>query len=460
MNNASIPYNSTKLPTLRTRIPVIKRVILYVLLLWPFVWENVSQAYDNAHLIHLPKSYLQAAEPVIVVAFLFYALFGGTQRRTKIDFAPYIGIITIVGIVSGFLNNSELMGLFEVTYKLLRPFLVLLIVMNLNLGEEYLAEVLKILFVIAIINSTVQLSQYVIENRYGDSAAGLMQDAHTFANYIFIIIFFCLTYINKKKKYVMLPFVAIFIISTYIAAHEKASVISVGIISFYFWMILSGRTVYWRIIIFVLVVLVVFVGLYQLTIYFSPNTIMLTKLYMRNITRLGFIRSHIILLKIFASHPAYAIWGFGPGNYGSTYATIGRHAAFIKHNEWAREVYRSFFAGSVSSFLQGRRSIGTISNQIIAVLSEYGFIGFLVWGLAILKLTKFLFSNYSSNASPDVQWASLGCILGILFIIAIAFFHLTSGYTSQSNIFPLMIVSGLLYSSAQIQESDQLQQSS
>lgn len=419
----------------------MKKLILYTLLIWPFIWENARQSYHNAQLIHLPPTFLRFTEAGLIIVFLFYIL--GHNKYLRKDFALPIVAITIIGMISGLFNGSEFQGTFEVTYRLIRPFLVLFIVMNLNLDDKFLSKAFKILLAIAIVNAGVHWFQYIASGRSGDSAGGLMFQAHTFSNYMYIVTFFCLAYIHIKKKYYLLPLLLFFIIPTYIAAHEKTVVLSIGVFGLFFWIVSKGN-ICRRAIVFALVLLLFLFGMYQLTAFLRPQTIKLVTLYARNIPRLGLVEGYLCILRIFVMYPQYALCGLGPGRYGSVYATVGRYTESIERSKWGEVAYESFHVKKGPA-LGGRPFIGARSNQIVAVLSEYGFIGFIVWGLALAKLGKFLFSAYYSSPTSDVRWLSLGSILGIFFIIAIAFVHLTSGYTVQSNIFPLMIIAGLLY---------------
>ncbi len=428
----------------RSLSPFISKCILYFLVFWPFIWENGRQRYANAQLIQLPSTIFQFFEPFVIATFLIIVLL----HLKNTDFWGYIAVFAVFGCISGIWNGSDLRAIFEVTYKAIRPLLVLFIVTNLKLEEKYRDKTLVIFFTLATINTLLMGYQYVYAYIDVDLLCGLMQDAHTYTNFMFIMLFFYFTYILVMRRYRLLFLSGFFLVAVFLPQHQKAVVIGLGIIlvGFLFFIVAKKHLTPSRFVLIVILIALMSFGAYQAVQMLSPTTIPILELAWSNLGDLGFIHSFFSLMTAFAKQPSAILLGLGPGRYGSVYATIGRYASETARSSLGQEVYASFLLKSYGPF-GNRGSLFWGSTVVIAILSEYGIIGFFCVVLVFGKLLRVLFSIFRESTSQSLVYQSYGCILGIGFIILLAFVDLGTGYEIQSNIFPQMIMGGLLYSS-------------
>ncbi|MCD6100320.1 MAG: hypothetical protein J7K33_07055 [Candidatus Marinimicrobia bacterium] len=42
--------------------PLIRNLVFYGLLVWPFIWGNADQAWHTGQVIHIPKNILMSSE--------------------------------------------------------------------------------------------------------------------------------------------------------------------------------------------------------------------------------------------------------------------------------------------------------------------------------------------------------------------------------------------------------------
>jgi len=422
--------------------PLISRGILYFLIFWPFIWENGRQKYANAQLIQWPVSILQLFEPFIMLIFLI-AVF---LHLKNTDFLPHILIFVLLGCISGFINESEFQAILEVTYKTIRPILVLFIMTNLRLDDRDKGKALGLFFILAAINTLIMGYQFVYSYKHADSVCGLMQDSHTYANFMFIMLFFLFGAFLVSRRYSLLLLSGIAAVAAFIPQHQKAVVIGFGLIiaGFFYFLIVKKHVTLLRLVLIAILIASLGVGMYEIIQKYSSSTIPILELAWSNRGDLGFVRAFSSLISIFTKHPVSVFLGLGPGRYGSVYATIGRHASEAVRFSFTQDVYASFLRKSYGAF-GSRGSLFWESTTVIAILSEYGIIGFLCIGLVFGKLLRILFSIFRESASQSLVYQSYGCILGLGFIILLALVDMITGYEIQSNIFPQMIMGGLLY---------------
>ena len=419
------------------------KLVLYGLLIWPFIWDNANQMWHTAQLIHIPKPYLQVAEPLIIFAFSLYIILNSYRYRIDLkgDFVPYVYFIVLIGSISALINGSAPRGAFQVIWKTVRPFLVLSIVMNLNLGMEYIYSVWRIIFAGAILNTIVVIYQFLVSNYYADLAEGLMVDAHVLSNYMLMVIFFIVSMLHidfkkHRKLLLVLPFLTF---SALVGLHEKAIMVGSGTLAVFSFTTLISRGVVRKLLGVILSVLLL-LGTYGFVMNFYPKLIERFEILIRTPRQIGVIRGWWDLLSMFTRNPKYMLWGLGPGRGGSLYAITHEVEG---RSQWGDEQYWEWNIMSRSAWIYGIKMATVRTSVFLGILSEFGLLGLFVLFLAFKKLTIEISRICKTEA--DVSWIALGWILSFTFVVIMGFINISAGYNAQSNIFPLMVLGGLLW---------------
>jgi len=420
------------------------KLVLYGFLIWPFIWDNANQMWHTAQLIHIPKPYLQVAEPLIIFAFSLYIILNSYKYRIDLkgDFVSYVYFIVLIGSISVLMNGSIPRGAFQVIWKTVRPFLVLSIVMNLNLGKEYIYSVWRIIFAGAILNAIVVIYQFLASNYYADLAEGLMVDAHVLSNYMFMVIFFivCMLYIDFKKHRKLLLTLPFLMFSALVGSHEKAIIVGSGTLTvFSFTSLILKRGAVGKVLGVILSVLLL-LGTYESVLNFYPKVIERFEILVRTPRQIGVIRGWWDLLTMFTQNPRYILWGLGPGRGGSLYAITHEVEG---RSQWGDELYREWNIMSRSAWIYGIKMATVRTSVFLGILSEFGLLGLFVLFLAFKKLAIKI--SRICKTETDVSWIALGWILSFTFVVIMGFINISAGYNAQSNIFPLMVLGGLLW---------------
>lgn len=420
----------------------MQRFTFYFLLIWPFIWDNATQRYHNAQLLAISKSLLQVTEIGVIMLILFYVLFRNVHLRLDKRFLPFIVMMILLSIFSGLINRSYTVGIIQVAYILVRPFLIFFIITNLGLSRVELVKAVRFYFFMLGLNAVVNIAQFVFQGVVYDDAGGLMYHSHTLANFLTLGILWILSLAFLTRKYRYTIWIMLFFPPIIIGAHEKTIVLLVPILLVMYILVSSGGSKRYAP---VLLILVTFgFGAYTAVSRFLPTTIEVTRLAILNIDKLGAVRAYSTLFEVFQEHKSAAIYGLGPGNYGSIFNTIGSGASARRKKDYAWEIY---YASTEAEETGKRKGVWEPkSNLYLAVLSEYGLVGLGLFIWAIYSLALELLRIYRSKVSDiQLRWIALGTLLAFLYTMEMGSIYLQSGYSSQSNIYPIIIIAALLH---------------
>ncbi len=431
----------------------MKRFTLYFLLIWPFIWDNATQAYHNAQIIQISKTYLQLLETGTISFLVLYILLCKKPGKMDLKFILPPAGIALVGFISGIMNGSYITGYIQVTYLLLRPFLVFFILANLGLERNDLVKGFRFYLVVAVLNAVICIGQFALFGVDADHAAGLLYHAHSLSNVMAVCIFFTVSYAVVRKRRKVLLLILLFFPPIIIGAHQKTLVLLMPVLLVLYLIMGRGNLLHYIRLAFAFLAFFA-LGYYAIATY-SPSTVQLSRIAIENIDRLGAIRAYKTLFSVFDEIPESVPFGLGPGNYGSIYNILGTGAENRKKKEYAREIYY----GSTMVATPGKRpSIwAPRPNLYLAVLSEYGLTGILLFLWVLYQILRMLFRFYHSRLLDiELKWLSLGTFLGLIYILMLGGIYILSGYNSQANMFPLIVMAALLYSTVRAEFSRKL----
>lgn len=431
----------------------MRKLLFYFYLIWPFIWENATQAYDNAHIIPIPKIYLQFVEPLVVLFTLIYIFIDSSvvhKKNIKSKIILFLLLIfLILSIFTTVINKSSIGALIEVTYMFGRPFLVYFFIKNLDVNGQNLFLALKILIFICTLNVLINLWQFVSWGNSGDSAGGLMSHAHTFTNFIAIFIFLLVSYSFVKKKYKILLLTIPLILSVIIAQHQKTFIIipfSIIVI-----LLLYSNLSLKKILSGFLVLGLFLFGSYKILVTIEPIPTQLFGEVFSHIDEFGMIKAYKTLLKNFNNYKYPYVIGFGPGNYGSIYSTFGRDAKNSDYRPYSSEIRFYSTTTGAQSVAGGRLSLwGPTTNLFLWVISEFGILGMIIFIYLIFCIVNDIVKAVKKYDDQNLRAIGIAMLMSITFIFALGSIYILTGFSTQGNIFPIMIISALFTNKAKI----------
>lgn len=436
-------------------IIIINRFILYSLLFWPFIWGNASRdptMMGSFQFIYISKNIMYVLEVVILVIFFTFSLI--RIKKNNLEVLWYLGTIVIIALFSGLLNGSNLEPVFRTTYLHIRPLLVFFIIANLGMPRKYIRKAFLCLVALVIINVLVAYWQMVSLNLHGDYLYGIMRDGHLFAGFLWNAVFFSLAYILMNRKYalqvlIFLVFmlVLIFVAGFYQGLFLALPVISIGVFIYYSTKIGTIRYLF-KISLTMIVFSVLTFKVIKMYEVGEPIRVMVEKL-LPLIGEMGFVQGPLDLINAFAQKPLAIIVGFGPGRFGSQYALTEGNTG---RSPLADSIYRSYWLTSdkddwVTRTFLLRRSIMGRSSVFLAILSEYGIFAIVTIFLFFRKIFNIFFSVFRDYSSKFLSFLSLGSLMVVIYTLLFTITSLRDAYQAPSGIFPIMILSGLIYSS-------------
>jgi hypothetical protein len=419
-------------------------VILYSMVFWPFIWGNVLGAYNSFRLIRLPSVLMYLMEVALILACMAFSMI--SIKRNSLEILWFIGILAIAGLFSGIINGSQPQALLRTTYMHIRPLIIFFIILNLGMPERYIRKVFIILTVILLINVSVAYFQRFVMGLSGDKLCGMMRDSHYFAFFLWNGVFFALSYILVRKKHILRfsIFIIFLLFPIFVAGFIQGMLLAFPVIG-------AGILIYavvkikrpGVVVAMILVMSLMSFTVYEVMINYHYDTKLVMEYIVPNIGKLGFVQAPLDLIRAFSQQPQAMILGFGPGRFASQYAITHKEA---DRNPLAEAVYQSYHMSSDGGLFLSRPSVMSRTSVYISIISEYGLIGFVVVVLFLYKIFSFMLFMFQNPPSKFVSFISLGSLMALIYVLMFFITSLRDGYQDPGCIFPLMILSGLIYS--------------
>jgi len=435
-------------PTRRAReLPWLERLgLLLVVSIW-VILQNNARISDNLpddagfSLIQIPRA-SRVIEAAVLVAM--FAVHQGALVRSRLwDFAALVWMFVLVSLVSVALAPRSLVSQLQGIYVYVSPFLLF----GWAVSSAPTPRMLHRLFAIfsaylALCVSVALFVQLPVLRVRSDLIHGLFSDAHVLG--AFLALFSCVAFSRFMAAgglRTLLLAVALFLVS-YFPANQKMIVFNLA-----WW----AGVVLWRLIRHPgsrrgLTIAAAACGVVW---WFAVATtdavadwLLVSPVTEWQPGKLGPVQSWVRAGYIVLDSPSALIVGIGPGNYA------GVAAARAVHDEPAQ--YMVLSARARATLLDEAREqeggIGWVTNTWSNLLAEFGAVGFLLFGTALLRLSWPILRW--RPATPRDKLARTTFIAGLG---AILWQGCITPYTNWSEpilAYPLMVVAAYCYNTA------------
>jgi hypothetical protein len=427
---------------------MLKLLLFFFAFVYPFVLENARMfesvaSYEQMRIIPLPKSirfvevlfFLGMGMYVLLKTFPSHNRFFSWKELSAVFISLGVGIF--VKLLDDGFREVSLSTCFQVSWLLLVPYLIFFIFHSLNFSERFITVSFNSLFVLGLLNALAGVYQIQFLNLMGDDVNGAMQDAHTFGNFMLLLII-GLFMIRKVRKYLLL---IIFPLLSFVGASSQKSYVVFLILLLVYVIFFAGIKFK---IAFGIVVLVFGSLAFNFVIQNDPHILdrflLVADIGIRNS---GIGQSYT---NIFEVHNRYIFsypFGIGTGNY-------------------ANPINYPSFLGDVNVpvstlFREKINNYGIITafdmqvTYISFLLIEVGFVGFFFIGRFYYKILSTLIRKYKKELNDLALFTAFGLLIPIIS----SFFTLLYSMEQISLIYPLMALAGMLCQTVSRQDQEQ-----
>ena len=184
---------------------------------------------------------------------------------------------------------------------------------------------------------------------------------------------------------------------------------------------------------------------------------------MENVTEVGLLKGYLQIPSIISENPGIPFVGTGPGEYGSLSAFA--KARLVYPNDYAvlafgpMLFYKSTESGDEFGGMGGSTSVAYQTSDVIAILMEFGFVGFFLFFSFYSNLMKTFRGAF--RRSPDQLLGSLafGCFLYLLFVLCLMMTGIRYSVYNPELVFPFFLLGGGVHSLLQQEYAGPQQQS-
>jgi hypothetical protein len=428
---------------------LLKLLLFFFAFVYPFVLENARMfegvaSYEQVRILALPKS-IRFVEILFFLGMSVYVLFKTFPTHNRFFSWKELSAVFIslgVGIFVKLLDDNfrevSISTCIQVVWVLLVPYLIFFIFHSLSFSKRFIRVSVNCLFALGMLNALAGVYQVQFLNLMGDDVNGAMQDAHTFGNFMLLLII-GLFIIRKGRKYMLL---IVFPLLAFVGASSQKSYVVFLILLLVYVIFFAG--IKFRIA-FVIVVLVFGSLAVNFVIQNDPHILdrflLVADIGLRNS---GIGESYA---NIFEVHNRYVFsypFGIGTGNY-------------------ANPINYPSFLGDVdvpvsTLFREKIKNYGIITafdmqvTYVSFLLIEVGFIGFFFIGRFYYKILRTLIQKYKKELNDLALFTAFGLLIPIIS----SFFTLLYSMEQISLIYPLMALAGLLCQTVPRQDQEQL----
>jgi hypothetical protein len=329
-----------------------------------------------------------------------------------------------------FVNSSNYIISMQIIYTLLSSFLVFLIIYNLSLTYQELSSVFKMLIIIGIINALAGYFQWIfLDYHIGDDIHGFSKDAHIYANYLYILVYFLAARILYQRSFKIIPLAIFFWTAAILGSHQKADLFTLAILGAFFLSQcnISKKARVWGGIFVMGCIVVVLIIMNSIDSKLLDRIMLMTNY--ASIEDVGIIFAYLKSFYIFQESWKSLLIGVGPGNYGDPVMLVKEISSYLMTD----------FGGRIVG------AFDVATTQLSTIFIEFGPVAFALFIGVIISFFKFLF-NLRKIIDSQFRWLVDGSIMYLSLTMLMASLTILASFESLTLTWPFMILIAGLYS--------------
>lgn len=417
---------------------IVFGLLFFFTFVYPFLLENIRMfenvaSYNVVRVIPLPKA-VRYGEIIFFISLSLFVYF--RRKRASAGFVTWKEITPLfasmvvglfVALVAPGFDKTDFALRLQVLWLLLSGYVIFYIFYHVRIDSWVITWALRTLFAFGFVNALVGIVQMYAWGFLGDDVNGAMQDAHTFAN-VMLMIMVLLMVIKEARTYtpvMILPFIAFVG-----ASSQKSYVVLIGIALMYFIFFTDWKT---RMIVGISAI-AFGSTIFAFVINEDPEILdRYSYFFELGVKNTGIARSYTDIVDIHNQYIFSYPFGIGDGNYANPVnypSLLGEISVPVSQ----------LFNEKISS---DGKLFGAFDMQVTFfsfVFVEFGLVGGFLLYRFYGRVLKKLFELHGTTRDS----LSLAVGLGLMIPLIASFFTLLYSMEQITIMYPLLALAGIL----------------